>query len=435
MAGNPAWTGTNFQSNGRWGNPAYSGANRAAVEQTFSLNPLTLAQTPLTLLSDFLGDAPASGATTFGDLVALDNGNFAIIEDDSSHAILPRECATACVIDPNGNTLTPAFAVDPSVLNTQGIWANCTAYKGGFCVRYCANLYFYDDVGNLRGSVTQGTSGLNFNVGRGDSIRIGSDIRSHYVYLAGVNSPAFPSTGAPVMVAIWDANTMQFVASADVSSDIDNPNMVVDRVDVSVDALDRFTVVWDCLPNAVFATQPINPATGNPTGEPCYQTVARVMALNGTNISYLTPSFFPFVNHDTTGLLTAQGLSTFEPMVAMTPRQILIACKGCVNSTNNPSAGPDTPLLTSTSLGTDMYTIIPHPAPMAAPVPTITTRVSGGNLVVSWNSDDGLFTVQTAPQVKASGTAWVNFTAGNVAPPVNVPMIPANSYIRLVRDY
>jgi hypothetical protein len=448
MAGNPVWTGASFQSNDRWTNAAYSGGSRAAVEQIFSLNPPTLAQTPQTLASDFSGEPPTMGQTTFGDLVALDNGNFAIVTSDASGDLTGSAniTATVAIVEPNGNVVTPAFQVDPTITASVDIWANCTSYRGGFCVRYNATLYFFNNAGVLQGTSPQSTSGINFNTGRGDNMRIASDIHSHYVYVAGANevpgaavASTIPTTNSPIVVAIWDANTQQFITSADVSSDLAPQGMVVDRVDVAVDALDRLTVVWDCLPSPAFYAEPINPASGNPTGEPCYQTVARVMAFDGKSISYLTPSFFPFVNHDTSGLLTAQGLATFEPIVAMTPRQILISCKGCVNSTNNPAAGPDTPLLTSSSLGTDLYTIIPHPAPMAAPIPVMTATtsitLSATNLVVSWNADDGLFTVQTTPQVKSSGTVWTSVTAGNVAPPVSVPITSANKFVRLIRNF
>jgi hypothetical protein len=440
-AGNPAWSGTNFQSNGsaRWNNGPYLGGNRYAVEQTFSLNPSTLAQTPLALASDFLGDPPNSGATTFGDVLALDNGNFAIIEDDSSGVVMLNEGATYCVMAPDGTIVQPATAVNSGISTNFGLWANCAAYKGGFCVRFDASLYFYDNAGTLRGSVPQSTSGILFDTGRGDTTRIASDIRSHYVYLAGApwppgvtpnpntsTSPS-PTTGSPVMLAIWDADTMKFVASATVSSDIVTAPMVVNGANLAVDALDRVTVGWDCIPS---------PAFGKPGSVGVsYQVVARVMQFDGTNITYLTPSFFPFVNCDLTGSLTKAGLVTRTPGIAMTPRQICISCKGSVNSTNNPTAGADTPPYISSSGGLDLYTILSHPAPVVAPAPAMTATVSGSSLIVSWPAADGLFTVQTTPQVKSSGTVWTGVTAGNVAPPVTVPITAANKYVRLMRAF
>jgi hypothetical protein len=420
-AGNPAYSGTSFQSNSRFSNAAkYQDGGRYDVTQIFSLNPATLAQTPLTLASDFLGDAPN---TAFGDVLCLDNGNFAIIEDDSSKLLLPQEGATAVIVQPNGSVVTPAFAVDSSVSAGTGLWANCAAFSGGFCVRYHATLYFFDDYGNFQGSVPQTSSGLAFNTDRGDTCRLGSDIRSHYVYLAGVAPfPAggsTPTTGVPVMLAVWNAATLQFVASTTVSSDLPSAQMVVNAVNVGVDALDRVTVAWDCRPNAAFKQ---------------YQILARVLQFNGTSFSCLTPTFFPFVNYDPTGLLTtpAQGyLVTQTPGIAMTPRQICISCKGTVNSTNNPAAGVDTPATSSTSGGLDLYTVLSHPAPVAAPRPPITITLSGSSVNLTWPVVDGLFTVQGRNSL-ASGS-WVNLTAQNVPPPVTLSVTNATTFFRLMR--
>lgn len=398
------------------------------------MNPPTLGQTPLTLASDFLGDVPANGSTAFGELLALDDGNFAIVEDDSSKVLLTQEGATVVIVDPNGNVVTPKFAVDPTATGGTGIWANCAAYRGGFCVRYNATLYFFDNAGALQGSVAQSTSGISFDMTRGDTTRLASDIRSPYVYLAGAPWPAgatvspstspAPTTGSPVMLAIWNADTLQFVASANVSSDLPVARMIVNGANLAVDALDRVTVGWDCKPTANFSQ---------------YHVVARVLQFDGRNVSYLTPSFFPFVNYDPSGILTAQGLVTQTPGIAMTPRQICISCKGVVNSTNNPAAGPDTPPLSSASSGTDLYTVIGHPAPVVAPAPVMTAAMTalpaGNGLIVSWNAEDGLFTVQTTPQLSPSATVWTDFTAGHVAPPVTVPIAPANKYVRLVRAF
>jgi hypothetical protein len=174
-----------------------------------------------------------------------------------------------------------------------------------------------------------------------------------------------------------------------------------------VDALDRFCVAYSLKPTADFLQ---------------YQVAARVMAFDGASITYLTHSFFPFVNYDPSGGL---GLGTDNPGVAMTTRQICISGNGTINSTNNPAAGPDT------SSMTDVYTVISHPAPVTAPKPAITITKSGSNVVVDWNVEDGLFTVQTKPSVGPG--AWSNATAGNVAPPVTLPVGAGTQLIRLAR--
>jgi hypothetical protein len=92
---------------------------------------------------------------------------------------------------------------------------------------------------------------------------------------------------------------------------------------------------------------------------------------------------------------------------------------------NNVAAGPD-------SLGEQtVYTVISHPAPVAAPKPTVTITKSGSNITVNWNAEDGLFTVQTKSNV--SPGSWANATAGNVAPPVTLPVVAGGQFVRLAR--
>jgi len=64
------------------------------------------------------------------------------------------------------------------------------------------------------------------------------------------------------------------------------------------------------------------------------------------------------------------------------------------------------------------------------PAPVITLTRSGGNLDLSWNPENGLFTVQTNASLASPGT-WGNFTVGNVAPPVSVPIGTGTLFIRL----
>ena len=431
-AGNPAYSGTAFQSNSRWSDTAKyaSGTARYNVEQIFSFNPVTLAQAPLTLCSDFLGDAPNAA---FGDVLALDNGNFAIVYDDSSHILSTRESASVVIVKPDGSVVTPPFLVDPSA--GSGLWANCAAYRGGFCVRYnLGNFYFYDNAGNLRGpAVPQDPLGLGFSTDRGDTTRIASDIRSHYVYLAGTapwNSSA--TVQSPVMLAIFDANTMQFVTATNVS-DTDPDVHGIKAVNVAVDALDRVIVAYDCRPNLTDFSRP--------------QVVARLMQFDGTNVNYLTPSFFPFVNNDPVGTNTVAGLLTQTPGLAMTTRQICISAKGVVNSTNNPAGGPDTPPDDNgaTVGGIDFYTIINQPAPVAAPRPQMTLVYGSPNSTISWVADAGLFLLQSSstPAVPASWTdvspqpAIARVGPGNATDQyqMTVPTSAAPNYYRLVRHW
>jgi hypothetical protein len=151
------------------------------------------------------------------------------------------------------------------------------------------------------------------------------------------------------------------------------------------------------------------------------------MAFDGANITYLTPSFFPLVNYDPYGTL---GISSQEPSVAMTTRQIFISAKGLLNSTNNPAAGPDT------SDNTDVFTVISHPAAVS-PQPTITFTHVGNNGIIAWPVDAGMFTLQKTDLLKP--IAWGDVTPQPAVTTVgsNYQMtVPVNSgtrYLRLAR--
>lgn len=154
---------------------------------------------------------------------------------------------------------------------------------------------------------------------------------------------------------------------------------------------------------------------------------ARVFSFDGTSFTSLTHSFFPFVNYDPDGSLSpaGDGISTITPTVAMTTRQICIAAKGVLNNVNNPAAGGNT--LPETTV----YTVINHPAPISVEGPRILISRSGNQVVISWDASAGAFTVQTRDSLTSG--SWSNATAGNVPPPVNLPIGPGNQFIRLAR--
>ena len=377
-----------FNSDGRFdaGSPFYSTLaavnGRDAAVQTYSLNPATLVQTMLSKAQDSAfgrcctnASYPQAGNNQIsrfgGHIQGLDNGNFVSVVEDRSGIFNPVNPASghasvATVFGPTGTIVKEAFAVD----NTADQWANVAAFSGGFCVRPSGDhLYFFNNAGTPQFTNSQNaSSGLSFDTGRGDGTRIASDIRSHYVYLAGVS-------GGQVWLAIWNAQTGAFVTKA-VVSDGDPSVQAFDRVNLAVDAWDRVCVVFKVRPVA--------------TDFPVFQTAARVLAFDGTNVSYLTHSFFPFVNHDESGTL---GISTIEPTVAMTSREIFIAAKGIVNSTNNPSA------LGNTGANTDVYTIVNHPDPKPTPgggplVITNIVTVAGQAVTITWTGGNGPYLLQ-----------------------------------------
>lgn len=404
---------TEFRSDSRWNNnPIYQANNRYVVAQPFSLNTTTLEPTPLAKAWDFVygplvkAEPPFTQpevSRTGGTVAALDNGNFVIvIHDKTAYSDPAANVTTFAIITPTGAIVKANTLVDP-----RDIWDNVAAFKGGFVVRCHETLYFYDNAGTLQGSVDNNTSaGLSLDTGRGDGIRTASDIRSHYVYVAG-RSPNAASGG--VWVAAWDARTREFLGKVQVDDQAEG--FANDRVSVAVDALDRVCVAWVHRPSLDFQNQ----------------VAARVFRFDGRNFTPLTHSFFPFVNHDPDGFLgpNGDGITTVTPTVAMTTRQICIAAKGVLNNLNNPTVGGNT------AAETTVYTVISHPAPVSAQGPTLSIIKSGNQVVVSWDPSEGSFTVQTRASLTSG--SWVNATAGNVPPPVNLPIGPANQFIRLVR--
>jgi len=412
-----------FQTVPRWANnDIYQGTDRYVAEQIFSLNPTTLVQKPVTnawdyVYGSFVGTMGANNnapqcSRTGGRPEFLDNGNIMVMIDDKNSIADPAgEVTTFAIIKPDGTVVKGPTLVDP-----RDIWDNACAFKGGFAIRVHNLLYFYDNDGNLLGSTDINiTSGLTFGTGREDASRVGSDIRSYYVYLAGQT----PETRhAPVRVAIWDTRTFACVGTATVS-ELDPNFAFTDRTTIAVDALDRFTVAYRLSPTASF---------------PGDQIAGRVGKFDGTNITWLTPSFYPFVNHDAYGGTTDPPYKTEQPSVAMTTRAICFSAKGTINSTNNPAATPDTVAETA------LYTVIAHPVPVAAaPRPALTATLSGSNVIISWNADaGGQFTLLSSSNPAAPLSSWAAVSPQPpITGPVNnkysmtVPIKPGNQYFGL----
>jgi hypothetical protein len=409
---------TAFQTVSRWGNnPIYQDNNRYCSEQIFSLNPTTLGQTPVTNAWDYVYgpfSAAALGAAnnapqcsrTGGRPEFLDNGNIVVmIDDKTALSSSTGEVTTFAIIKPDGSVVKGPTLVDP-----RDIWDNMAAYHGGFAIRVHNMLYFYDNTGALQHTNDINvSSGLTFGTGREDGSRIGSDIHSSYVYLAGQTPEN--STG-PVNVGIWDTRTGNFVTSATVT-DGDPTAFRTDRVTVAVDAQDHFCVAFVYQPTLDFSQQ----------------VAARVMAFDGTNVTYLTHSFFPFVNSENNPT-NVTHLTTVAPSIAMTTRQICIAAKGTINSTNNPAGGPDSPTETA------LYVVINNPAASATgTAPTITATTQGGKLILSWPAADGTFSVQSNPTL--SPLSWTTLSP---QPPITqvgnnfqatVPINSAGIFFRL----
>jgi hypothetical protein len=360
---------TPFHSNNRW-NLGLSRGGRYATVQNYSLDPSTLTQTPTSKAFDAIlgrlktGDAAASsGGTEFtrfgGEMTALSNGNFVVVADDRSNLIAPTRSATGVIVAPDGSIVQDSF-----VIGAGQIWSNVCAFKGGFCVRLNGMLLFFDNSNPQQGfgkfanqqdaNVTDNTGAnvFTFDGGRGDGTRIASHVNSNFVFLAGANTGG---SVPQVRLAAWDARDGTFQGSINVSelspanggTDAADLQASFDRVNLAVDALNRVLVTY----------------TVQPQGFQTSQVVARVLAFDGTTgkFSYLTPSFFPFINHDTGLAGGSTTVGSYNPSASMTTKQLLIAAKGRPNTTNMPDQGSDVPG------DENFYTVITHPDPKDDP--------------------------------------------------------------------
>jgi hypothetical protein len=308
-----------------------------------------------------------------GNVMALDNGNFVNAVGDptafwnTNSAIDPnavgREDLVAQILDPNGNIVKDTWFVGTNANGNEAMDMNVSAFSGGFALRNEGTFYFHDDNGNIthiyllytNNPIPPATPGFaaftsGFSLDRGDNTRSQSHINSHYVYMAGYVGSSTANYG--YQLGVWDARTGLFITNAIINSDIgplhnlgsgdDGGN----NAELGVDEYDRVCVAFEGTPAGTI-------------GWGAGQVMARVLKWNGANVSYLTPTFFPFLNSDNRDTVAIQGFAegfvTARPSVAMTEDYICIAAKGLLNSTNNPLATPDT------AAATTVYTVITAP--------------------------------------------------------------------------
>jgi hypothetical protein len=356
-----------FRSDDRWDTGVIRGGRYGTV-QTHSLDLATLAQTSTGKAFDAVlgrlksGDATRGGDTQIGrfggDMTALSDGNFVVVVDDLSNLIGTSRSATAVIVAPDGSIVRDSF-----VIGAGELWSNVCAFKGGFCVRLSGRLKFYNNSGDLQGEADQndativddfGSTLFAFDRGRGDGARIASHINSNYVFLAGRNNEPVKD----VRVAVWDARDQSFKGSVNVNelseanggTDPADFRPLFDRVNLAVDALNRAVVTYEVQPQGYIAQQ----------------VAARVLAFDEATgkFSYLTKSFFPFINH-AQELSFGLPIKSYRPSASMTTKEILIAANGQPNTMNTPDQGADVPG------DTNFYTVISHPDPKDDPTEPI----------------------------------------------------------------
>jgi hypothetical protein len=434
-----------FGSDNRWNlglvrDASDPGGNRFGTVQTFALNPSTLAQTMLSKAQDSAYGRDTSGdVTTFqqysrfgGELVALDNGNFvSVVEDRSLILSGGGNAATVTIFKPDGTVVKERF-----MAALGDLWSNVAPFKGGFCVRVSGILHFFDNAGTEIGTgVDQSTAVDNFDGsvlftdrGRGDDSRIAGHINSPYVFMT-------QKRGTDVFLAAWDSRLVAtesgFVAEINVNElepaagGTDTSTFAattVARVNLAVDALNRVTVASEV------TLAPPNPAYFSS------QVAVRVLKLDDSvtpkRFTYLSHSFLAFANASTNANNTAKS---WCPTVAMTTKQICIAAKGEINSTNNPSAAADTPT------ESNFYTVFSHPDPKedstAPAFPTLSITRSVGNVILSWTTNATGYTLRSKGNLSAA--TWQTnspapVTSGTVFT-VTDPIGPTNKFYQLIK--
>jgi hypothetical protein len=366
------------------------------------------------------GDVGRDGSSPVG----LANGNFLIVGEDNSGlftAAATTPAATAVIFAPDGTIVKDRWKVSDGQM-----WDAATAWRGGFCILPAGGvLYYYDNDGNLQGTTNlNAASGLIYDTGRFNRGGMCADIRSHYVFLAHYCPGSSPTN---VMVSAFDANTRSWITNAIVS---EGDAAVFGRslsewVNIACDAYNRVCVTYCVKPDANFGQ---------------YQVAARIFSFDGTQFTPLTPSFFPFIQHDSDPNSAKQvGFLSKETSVAMTPREILFYAEGLWNGIPNATNPP------TTATETHCYTILRHPQPIAAPRPHMTITYGSPNSTISWLADAGLFILQSTatPEVPAS---WADVSpqpaitrTGYVDPTdmyqMSVPNGTAPKYYRLVRHW
>ncbi|MBL9168092.1 MAG: hypothetical protein JNN07_10155 [Verrucomicrobiales bacterium] len=392
-----------FQSDDRWTLGWDRLANgRYGTVQAYTLST-DLKQTPTSKAIDVAngrvtsGTAPDAQISRFGgDVAFLDNGNFVAMVEDKSKLRNPNgDAASAAIFRPDGSVVKDTFLVA-----NGSIWGNLAAYKGGFCVRVSGVLYFYDNEGNLQGSISNVVTGGAFDDGRGDNTRLAAHINTPYVFLAG------PASGIPtVRLAVFDSRDRSFVAIADVADagieGVARPDF--DRANLAVDALGRVAVAYELV------------RPGNESTKTLRQTYLRVLAFDDVakTLRPLTASVAAFANYDRTLEADAAPLiKTERPTVAMTTKEIMVAAKGITRK------DPSLPLsLENVTLDeTVVYTILSHPDPKNDPTPavgggvqpTISISKSGDNVVIT-------FTGTLESKATVNGATW-QAVAGAVSP-------------------
>lgn len=306
-----------FNSDNRWFKQ-FNYDDRVGTVQIFDKTangpkPITNAFDPIYMPGDEAGAQGGQQMRYGGDVQFLSNGNILVVVEDRTGNVITGSAAIGSIFDgQTGKILKGPF-------NTAGdeaaheIWSNITAFNGGFCVRATSVFTVFDNDGNMLYWFDQGAFSSIADKGRGDSVRIGSNIYTNYVYFAGKDANGDMVVSRFDAVATKTGDDLKDVQEIYANETDYVPN-TFDRADIGVDSQGNFCVVYD---------------DSNTTGTS--QTVARVF---NNKMEPATPTFFVFNNHD--GLTgDVKGFQSYESNITMNDRYMLISADGTTWDTTN----------------------------------------------------------------------------------------------------
>ncbi len=301
-----------FNTGDRWvQNFGYD--DRVAAVQIFNKtangpSPITNCFDPIYQPGNLSGDQNAAQMRFGGDLEFLSNGNIlVVIEDRTKNVVTTGNGSVAAIFNGETGALIkgPFNAAGDGASHDQ--WSNVAAFNGGFCVRATNVFTVFDNDGNMKYWFTQDAFSSVAEQGRGDGVRIGSNINIDYVYFTGKDANGEMVVSRFNAVATTSAEDLKDVNEEYVNETDFIPG-TFDRADIGVDGVGNFCVVYT--DSSVTGTN---------------QVIGRVF---DNTMKAATSTFFIFQYHD--GYTTADvvGYESKHSNCTMSNDYILVAAKG-----------------------------------------------------------------------------------------------------------
>jgi len=285
--------------------------DRVAVVQIFDKTatgpkPVTNVFDPIYMPGNLAGAQNAAQMRFGGDVQFLSNGNIlAVIEDRTKNIVPAGNGAVGSVFDNNGKLIKGPINMAGDD-GSHDSWSNLAAFNGGFCVRACNVFTVFDNAGNMLYWFDQGDFSTVKELGRGDGVRIASNINTNFVYFCGKDEAGAMVVTRFDAVATKKGDQLQGVKEI-FANELEFAPNTFDRADMAVDEFGNFCVTYM-----------------DKSATDVNQIVARVF---NDQMDPVTPTFFVFGNHDgVTG--DVKGFVSSNCNITMNNQYILIAAKG-----------------------------------------------------------------------------------------------------------